>query len=326
MAYRYYDLVEQTSTTEGTGGYVMSGSVDGRRDFSVVTNGHLVPYVAVDGAGGFEYGVGTWNSGTSTLARTLVLGSSNAGAAVNWAAGTRNVYISPHSTFMGLATVRHNIGLTSSIPASGDDANDGYGIGSLWVTTSNAAYVCADATAGAAIWLRVLLADIANGSVSVRDLCLDFQGPSDITLRPGAGMVAGTGAARHVSGWLEETTTDDTPTPLLDIIQGVALDISELNTFPNHGALFFEAKVVAASATDRKVWKVMIGGESTTGSFTFGTADITELHATAGAAGWDIAVDSAGTPVRLRLMGTGDTTDDVNWFASYEFIFGLAAA
>src|SRR5690606_14110159 len=132
----------------------MSDTVDGRRPSSAVTNGHLVPYGAVDDAGGFEFGVGTWNSGTSTLARTLVLSSSNSNAAVNWTAGERRVYITPHTNLMGLATVRHNIGLTSSTPGAGDDSNDGYGVGSLWVSTfgTTRAYICLDASVGSADW------------------------------------------------------------------------------------------------------------------------------------------------------------------------------
>jgi hypothetical protein len=44
---------------------------------------------------------------------------------------------------------------TAAAPTTGDDANDGYSIGSLWVDTSTSPanlYVCVDASAGAADW------------------------------------------------------------------------------------------------------------------------------------------------------------------------------
>lgn len=38
-------------------------------------------------------------------------------------------------------------------PTTGDDANDGYAIGSIWInTSSDEAFICTDATAGAAVW------------------------------------------------------------------------------------------------------------------------------------------------------------------------------
>lgn len=43
-------------------------------------------------------------------------------------------------------------------PVVGDDSADGYGVGSLWLNvTADTAYICLDASAGAAIWRRLLL-------------------------------------------------------------------------------------------------------------------------------------------------------------------------
>lgn len=48
--------------------------------------------------------------------------------------------------------VKHNISASTN-PGTGDDSADGYSPGSLWVnTTADTAYVCLDATAGAAVW------------------------------------------------------------------------------------------------------------------------------------------------------------------------------
>lgn len=42
---------------------------------------------------------------------------------------------------------------TTSDPTVNDDSGDGYAIGSVWInTTSDEAFICTDATAGAAVW------------------------------------------------------------------------------------------------------------------------------------------------------------------------------
>jgi hypothetical protein len=41
-------------------------------------------------------------------------------------------------------------------PAVGDDSDAGYGVGSLWTdTAAGDAYICVDATAGAAVWKQI---------------------------------------------------------------------------------------------------------------------------------------------------------------------------
>lgn len=41
-------------------------------------------------------------------------------------------------------------------PTVNDDSADGYDVGSLWVdTTSDQAYICADNSSGAAVWLKI---------------------------------------------------------------------------------------------------------------------------------------------------------------------------
>ena len=87
------DRVKETSTTTGTGTYNLGGAATGFRAFSAAfATGDTVYYCVEDGTD-WEVGIGTLTTGTPwTLARTTILASSNAGAAVNWAAGTRNVF------------------------------------------------------------------------------------------------------------------------------------------------------------------------------------------------------------------------------------------
>jgi hypothetical protein len=91
------DRVCELTTSTGTGPLALAGAVAGYRSFlSAIGNGVSCYYCveAVDAAGlasgGWEVGVGTL-SGGSTLSRTTVLASSNAGALVSFAAGTKRV-------------------------------------------------------------------------------------------------------------------------------------------------------------------------------------------------------------------------------------------
>lgn len=89
------DRVKETSTTTGTGTYTLGGAVAGFQSFSAgVGANNTCHYVATDGSG-WEVGVGTVNSLGTTLARTRIIASSNAGAAVSWAAGTRRLFVAP---------------------------------------------------------------------------------------------------------------------------------------------------------------------------------------------------------------------------------------
>lgn len=93
---KYADRVRETTATAGTGTYNLAGPVTGFQSFVTgVGTGALVPYHVDSGGADYEYGLGTVTSGSpDTLARTVVYGSSNAGAAVNWPAGTKSVRLS----------------------------------------------------------------------------------------------------------------------------------------------------------------------------------------------------------------------------------------
>lgn len=96
-----YDRVCETSTTTGTGNITLAGAVTGFQTFN--TSGaasgtrdfhYLIEAVDVSGVptGDWEVGIGVCPSST-TLQRITVLTSSNAGAAVNFASGTKRVHL-----------------------------------------------------------------------------------------------------------------------------------------------------------------------------------------------------------------------------------------
>lgn len=85
--------VKETSTTVGTGTYSLAGAASGFQTFVAgIGTGETCYYVATMGAD-WEIGIGTVTASTpDTLARTAIIASSNADAAVNWAAGTKDVF------------------------------------------------------------------------------------------------------------------------------------------------------------------------------------------------------------------------------------------
>jgi|GEM_PF-4776138 len=99
MAFVEKDRVKETTTTTGTGTLTLAGAVTGFQSFSAIGNGNTCAFVieAVSGGGvptgDWEVSVGTYTSSGTTLSRTTVLASSNGGSAVNFGAGTKNVYV-----------------------------------------------------------------------------------------------------------------------------------------------------------------------------------------------------------------------------------------
>lgn len=100
MTFKLADRIKETTTTTGTGAYTLAGAVTGFRAFSAFcANADTTHYCCEDGTN-WEIGLGTWNTG-NTLTRTTILASSNAGAAVNWGAGTKNIFCTATRATLG---------------------------------------------------------------------------------------------------------------------------------------------------------------------------------------------------------------------------------
>ena len=93
MALVVKDRVKETTTTTGTGAVTLAGAVAGFQAFSGVLSDSDTTYYSIvhRDTAEFEVGLGTYSS--STLTRTTVLESSNSGNAVNFTAGTKDIFI-----------------------------------------------------------------------------------------------------------------------------------------------------------------------------------------------------------------------------------------
>jgi hypothetical protein len=95
MAFVTADRVRDTSTTAGSGSFSVSGTApSGYRTFSAVLSVSDTFYYSIQHQtlDEWEVGLGTYSS-ANTFARTTIYSSSNAGSAVNFSAGTKDVFI-----------------------------------------------------------------------------------------------------------------------------------------------------------------------------------------------------------------------------------------
>lgn len=96
MAHITADRVVDSTTTTGTGTLTLANAAPtGFRSFgSVCANGDTCLYAVSSSSGAeWEVGVGTYSTTGPTLARTTVLSSSNAGVAVAFSAGSKDVFL-----------------------------------------------------------------------------------------------------------------------------------------------------------------------------------------------------------------------------------------
>ena len=119
MALVVADRVQETTTTTGTGTITLAGAVSGFQTFATIGNGNTTYYCVTSGTA-WEVGIGTYTSSGTTLARTTILASSAAGAAITLA-GTSNVFCVYPAT---KAVYEDASGNVTGYPISGGSINN----------------------------------------------------------------------------------------------------------------------------------------------------------------------------------------------------------
>ena len=133
MALVINDRVKETTTTTGTGAVSLGGAVTGFEAFSAGIGNSNTTYYAIvhQTEDEFEVGLGTLDGDSSDLTRTTVISSSNSDSAVDFAAGTKDVFVTiPASKLVfedvnNDATVGRNLTVTGDLTVSGDDITMG---------------------------------------------------------------------------------------------------------------------------------------------------------------------------------------------------------
>ena len=127
------DRVKETTTTTGTGTVSLGGATTGFETFAAgIGNSNTTYYViAHQTANEWEVGLGTLDGDSSDLARTTVISSSNSDSAVDFAAGTKDVFCTvPASKLLvedanNDITIGRNLTVTGDLTISGDDLTMG---------------------------------------------------------------------------------------------------------------------------------------------------------------------------------------------------------
>jgi len=332
-----FDLVKETSDTEGTGSYSLLGAAADFLPFSSVLpgDGAGIPYVARMGST-YEAGIGTLSGSGTTLARTVVLGGTNGTSPVNWTAGEKELYVARSGHLQ--PPIRHNQAI-GAYPTTAENAEDGYDVLSL-AQAGGIVFICTQSSDVSATWRRLLLLDpTGNGDVAVNsngrfalgsgcDVPENYSGTfgenctafAPYTFMSGsaarnpwanAAVVGGGEANLSVALGaripLAHETNDATPS----VIGSLNGDTPELQA---EGAMYIRAMVTAKeeSAADAKCWFVeaLLMKNSTTLSVV-GTATVTEKFATAGAASWSLAFGVSGSTI--QFTATGEAATDIEW-------------
>jgi len=94
MALVVKDRVRETTTTTGTGTITLGGAATGFQSFSVIGNANTTFYtIQLANTNEWEVGIGTYTLSGTTLSRDTILESSNSGSAVNFSAGSKDVFV-----------------------------------------------------------------------------------------------------------------------------------------------------------------------------------------------------------------------------------------
>jgi hypothetical protein len=117
MALVINDRVKETTTTTGTGAVALGGAVTGFETFSAgVGNSNTTYYsIAHQTANEWEVGLGTLDGDSSDLTRTTVISSSNSDSAVNFAAGTKDVFCTVPASKLVFEDGSNNVTLNGAI-------------------------------------------------------------------------------------------------------------------------------------------------------------------------------------------------------------------
>lgn len=241
MALVAADRVAETSTTTGTGAYSLAGVLDSSYQIFVagVGDGNTCYYCAFEDGVGWEIGLGTvTDASPDTLSRDTILASSNGGAAVDWGAGTRTIFVTVPAA---LATYLF------------EQADAVWEAG----TGTDPSVVAPDAIA-AAIVAQALLPDVENqaitGGATITPKNLGTQSSGTLTVDcgdcPWQRVINGGAFALDLSAVVSSTyleiinnaSAGAITTSAFDIVDGDSFDTTENNVFLCHVGYTYNGK------------------------------------------------------------------------------------
>ena len=124
MALVLNDRVKETTTTTGTGAVALGGAVSKFETFAAgIGNSNTTYYAIVHRtAAEFEIGLGTLDADSSDLTRTTIISSSNSDSAVDFAAGTKDVFCTIPASKLVFEDASSNVNLPNDLVLGSDSA------------------------------------------------------------------------------------------------------------------------------------------------------------------------------------------------------------
>jgi hypothetical protein len=357
MALVLKDRVKETTTTTGTGTITLAGASSGFQSFSTIGNANTTYYTIVGGTE-WEVGLGTYTSSSTTLSRDTILESSNGGTAVNFSAGTKDVFVTypaEKSIYQNASSIANitSLDVTTALgytPASGTVTSvtgtapvsvatgtttpvismaaattsvNGYLTSTDWTTFNSKA----PATSGTSILYGNGSGGFSNVTVgSGLSFTTGTLSNSGVTSYPGAGIAVSTGSAWTTSftapsGAIVGTT--DTQT-----LSAKTLTTPIISSISNTGTLTLPTStdtLVGRATTDTLTNKRITSRVSTTTSSatpTINTDNTDQFGLTALAVNiTSFTTNLTGTPTdgqKLWIYIVGTAARTIAWGASFE--------
>jgi hypothetical protein len=291
------DRVQETTNTTGTGAYTLGGAIAGFQTFAAAVSNTDTVYYSVTDDVNFEVGLGTYASSGGTITRTTVFASSNSDAAVNWGAGTKNIFLTYPADKAVIEDASNNVTIGNNLVVGGtvdgrDVAADG--------TKLDGVEASADVTDTA----NVTSAGAAMKANNLSDL------PDKSTSRTNLGVAIGSNVQAY-SSVLQNTTAsfltaDETKLDYISVTQAVDLDQMETDIAALANGMIYKGDWDASSGSFPG------GGSAQTGWFYYVSVAGT-VNSIAFAVGDNIVatVDNASASTYANNWSKHDQTDAV---------------
>ena len=333
MALKIADRVRETTTTTGTGTINLGGAVTNFETFADnLSNSDTTYYAIVDNTNGdFEVGLGTFSTGSpNTLARTTPISSSNSNSAVNFGAGTKDVFITTPASKMAFLDASGNListGGTSLMEVANDtspqlggdlDVNGNELVstsnGNIALTPNGTGVVRIDGSNGIDMQSGAISIKNSGAQSYVRFYCessnahyaqlqapahSDFSGNTTLTLPATTDTIVGKATTdtltnKTLTSPVIETVTGSTIT--LDSAGDITLDAGGADvTLKDDGTTF-------GSLTNSSGELVIKSGSTPTTAVTFSGANVT-FAGNLTVNGTTTTIDTTNTTVKDTLLG-----------------------
>ena len=343
MALALNDRVKETTTTVSTGTITLAGASTGYQSFAAVGNGNTTYYaIASQTLSEWEVGIGTYTSAGTTLSRTTVLASSNAGSLVNFSAGTKDVFVtypSEKAVWLDASGNASALGIPAAFTGTnitGTASSLTAGNATALATARNIAGVSFNGTADIAIPLGNL-SNVTLASPS-QDQLLGYNGSAWVNVAANSAG-AGTGVVFYNASPV--ITASGTQNNIqIDTLATIPVVTAELTVTGSanqaSGAVLFSAFVSAAlgrTVIDAGVWDFVswIGVDSIVGTNTVTRQVYTAIPLVTGTVTMTgtgttrTATASAGTPFATSVIDASSVTTDASYLQTPSGLYQITA-